>query len=143
MLQRGASDAKGYRVKRTSLDTTLESLVRNFSQAVMNALRDQAKAAPGAASRRGAGGGSGKGVTLPARLDELEEQAIDAALEAADGNRTRAAEILGINRVTLYKKLLSREAAAKRAAKSGRGKPAAKSAGRAAKSARGGKGRGR
>jgi DNA-binding protein Fis len=37
-------------------------------------------------------------------LEWLENQAIDAALEATDGNRTQAAAILGINRATLYKK---------------------------------------
>ncbi len=42
---------------------------------------------------------------LPMRLDELEDLAIQAALAATHGNRTRAAALLGINRVTLYKKL--------------------------------------
>ena len=44
-------------------------------------------------------------VALPARLDHLEARAIEAALRATGGNRTRAAAMLGINRVTLYKKL--------------------------------------
>jgi two-component system response regulator HydG len=44
-------------------------------------------------------------VRLPMRLDALEERAIKAALTATRGNRTRAAALLGINRVTLYKKL--------------------------------------
>jgi DNA-binding NtrC family response regulator len=44
-------------------------------------------------------------VTLPARLDWLEERAIAAALESTGGNRTRAAALLGINRQTLYNKL--------------------------------------
>ena len=47
-------------------------------------------------------------VRLPARLDWLEAQAIEAALRATAGNRTKAAAILGINRVTLQKKLGSR-----------------------------------
>jgi DNA-binding NtrC family response regulator len=44
-------------------------------------------------------------VQLPARLDWLEERAIEAALRSTEGNRTKAAALLGINRVTLYKKL--------------------------------------
>lgn len=44
-------------------------------------------------------------VELPADLRWLEERAIAAALEATAGNRTKAAAILGINRVTLQKKL--------------------------------------
>jgi DNA-binding NtrC family response regulator len=43
-------------------------------------------------------------VKIPANLEWLESQAIDAALKATDGNRTQAAAILGINRATLYKK---------------------------------------
>jgi DNA-binding NtrC family response regulator len=48
-------------------------------------------------------------VELPASLEWLEKAAIDAALEATGGNRTQAAAILGINRVTLYKKLRSEQ----------------------------------
>ena len=44
-------------------------------------------------------------VELPASLAWLEKQAIEAALEATGGNRQQAAALLGINRVTLYKKL--------------------------------------
>jgi DNA-binding NtrC family response regulator len=39
------------------------------------------------------------------RLDELEEAAIQNALEAANGNRTRAAKSLGIAVRTLQRKL--------------------------------------
>jgi DNA-binding NtrC family response regulator len=44
-------------------------------------------------------------VSLPLDLASLETRAIAAALRATGGNRTKAAAILGINRVTLYKKL--------------------------------------
>ena len=44
-------------------------------------------------------------VRLPANLAWLEERAIELALAATHGNRTRAAAILGIHRMTLVKKL--------------------------------------
>ena len=44
-------------------------------------------------------------VRLPATLAWLEERAIQAALRATGGNQRRAALILGINRVTLHRKL--------------------------------------
>jgi DNA-binding NtrC family response regulator len=56
------------------------------------------------------GEGGRRAVELPANLDWLERQAIQAALEATGGNQKQAAAILGINRVTLYKKLKSESA---------------------------------
>jgi DNA-binding NtrC family response regulator/pSer/pThr/pTyr-binding forkhead associated (FHA) protein len=44
-------------------------------------------------------------VRLPANLAWLEARAIEAALRATDGNQRRAALLLGINRVTLHRKL--------------------------------------
>jgi DNA-binding NtrC family response regulator len=44
-------------------------------------------------------------VRLPMRMDELEARAIAAALRAGDGNQRKAAVLLGINRVTLNRKL--------------------------------------
>ena len=44
-------------------------------------------------------------VRLPAKLDWLESRAIAAALKATGGNQKRAALLLGINRVTLHRKL--------------------------------------
>ena len=35
----------------------------------------------------------------------LEQEIIQEALSAADGNRSRAAQLLGISRTVLYKKL--------------------------------------
>jgi two-component system response regulator HydG len=45
------------------------------------------------------------GLTLPASLREVEEVAVRAALDAAEGNKAKASRILGINRATLYAKL--------------------------------------
>ena len=42
-------------------------------------------------------------------LTELERDYIDYVLEAANGNRTKAAKILGIDRKTLYRKLVARD----------------------------------
>ena len=44
-------------------------------------------------------------VILPCDLASLERRAIEAAVRATEGNRTKAASLLGINRATLYKKL--------------------------------------
>jgi DNA-binding NtrC family response regulator len=38
-------------------------------------------------------------------LDELEREAIGAALARAGGNRTRAAEMLGVSRKTILNKI--------------------------------------
>ena len=38
-------------------------------------------------------------------LEELEKKQIQLALEQANGNKTRAAKLLGINRATLFRKL--------------------------------------
>jgi DNA-binding NtrC family response regulator len=44
-------------------------------------------------------------VALPMPADELERRNLAAALAATDGNKTRAARLLGIDRVTLYNRL--------------------------------------
>jgi DNA-binding NtrC family response regulator len=48
-------------------------------------------------------------VRLPANLAWIEARAIEAALRSTGGNRQRAALILGINRVTLHRKLRSKD----------------------------------
>jgi DNA-binding NtrC family response regulator len=51
------------------------------------------------------GGDEGVSVRLPANLEWLEAKAIEAALAVTGGNRTRAAALLGIHRMTLFKKI--------------------------------------
>jgi len=45
----------------------------------------------------------GRGLT--AVVDQAERQAIEAALQEHDGNRERAAEMLGISPTTLWRKM--------------------------------------
>ncbi|MCB9567645.1 MAG: sigma 54-dependent Fis family transcriptional regulator [Myxococcales bacterium] len=67
-----------------------------------------AHAAPLAAMANGAaglGGASGAAPVAVRPLAELEREAIAAALAATEGNKARAAALLGIDRSTLYRKL--------------------------------------
>jgi DNA-binding NtrC family response regulator len=48
------------------------------------------------------------GPSLPT-LAEVERQYVMTVLKACDGNRARAAEILGIGRATLYRRFIARE----------------------------------
>jgi len=48
---------------------------------------------------------AGEHVALPLPVDELERRNLLAALAATGGNKTRAARLLGIDRVTLYNRL--------------------------------------
>jgi two-component system response regulator AtoC len=51
-------------------------------------------------------GGSGPSAAPALRsLDEMEKQAVIAALDSAGGNRTRAAELLGVSRKTILNKI--------------------------------------
>lgn len=47
---------------------------------------------------------TGSGLTL---IEQVEVRAIRQALEEAGGNRARAAEILGLSRATVYRKMKS------------------------------------
>jgi transcriptional regulator of acetoin/glycerol metabolism len=48
---------------------------------------------------------SGAEAGLKEQIADLEQEEIERALKASGGNRTRAAEILGISRKTLWQKL--------------------------------------
>lgn len=63
------------------------------------------------AVRRAAGGAAGDADTLrlPATLDDVERRAIEAALRASGGNRTRAAALLGVGRTVLGKKMSAKK----------------------------------
>jgi DNA-binding NtrC family response regulator len=44
-------------------------------------------------------------VEIPTKMDEIEKQAIEATLDYTDGEKAKAARLLGIGRKTLYRKL--------------------------------------
>ncbi|HRI07378.1 MAG TPA: helix-turn-helix domain-containing protein, partial [Nannocystaceae bacterium] len=56
-------------------------------------------------SHGAAAGPAADDLRLRPRLDQLERDLIARALERAEGNQTRAAEILGLSRFGLQKKL--------------------------------------
>ena len=60
---------------------------------------------PTTAAPRPNGGGGGGALPFPARLDEIERAAAFAMLEREDGNKSAAAEALGISRSRLYRLL--------------------------------------
>ncbi len=51
--------------------------------------------------------GDSEGLPFDGTLENLEREAIKRALEVTGGNRTRAAEMLGISRATLWRRLNS------------------------------------
>ncbi len=56
-------------------------------------------------ARISSGGGAGFEITLPASMDEIEKQVINATLDYTDGDKSQAARLLNIGRKTLYRKL--------------------------------------
>lgn len=54
-----------------------------------------------------ASNGDGKriAIELPAAMDEVEKQVIEATLRYTDGDKSKAARLLGVGRKTLYRKL--------------------------------------
>ncbi|MBI3046848.1 MAG: hypothetical protein HYY76_00905 [Acidobacteria bacterium] len=68
-------------------------------------LSPQVRSGAGAAAATSGGGAGAPVAGPPLTLEEAERRAILAALEAASGNKVRAAEILGIPRTSLYHRL--------------------------------------
>jgi DNA-binding NtrC family response regulator len=78
------------------------------AEAEAEAVAAAAAAAAGGSNGHGASngnGGGGGGGTLKDRVSTLERQLIKEALDRAGGNRTKAAEELGIYRRLLYAKI--------------------------------------
>ena len=62
------------------------------------------------ASAAGEGRAIGIDISLPAAMDEIEKQVIEATLDYTGGDKSRAARLLNIGRKTLYRKLEQFEA---------------------------------
>jgi len=92
-----AVSPKSLAERRTKLDEDSAEL-----EGRRESLEEDEAADDAAAGGNGAGNGSG---TLKNRVADLERQLIKEALERAGGNRTKAAEDLGIYRRLLYAKI--------------------------------------
>ena len=69
------------------------------------ARRPAAARVPDVRSAAASGSGAGPGLTAGTTVDEAERQLIEVTLEHTGGNKTRAAEMLGISLKTLHNKL--------------------------------------
>ena len=80
----------------------LEDLPQAISRSAFEA-NAQAKQERARAAREGRS--VGIEIELPASMDEIEKQVIEATLDYADGDKSRASRLLNIGRKTLYRKL--------------------------------------
>ncbi|HYJ91270.1 MAG TPA: sigma 54-interacting transcriptional regulator [Pyrinomonadaceae bacterium] len=80
----------------------LEDLPQAISKAAFEA---NAQARQERARAAGEGRSIGIEIELPASMDEIEKQVIEATLDYADGDKSRASRLLNIGRKTLYRKL--------------------------------------
>ncbi len=89
--------------RQIELEDLPEAIGRHASEAVAFARQERASAA-------GEGRLIGIEVELPAAMDEVEKQVIEATLDYTEGDKSRAARLLNIGRKTLYRKLEQYEA---------------------------------
>jgi transcriptional regulator with PAS, ATPase and Fis domain len=83
----------------------IRELAHVVERAVLLGGGDQITAADLRLRPRGAAGGCAESLDLRTALEALEKRLIDEALVRAQGNRTEAAALLGLNRTTLVEKL--------------------------------------
>jgi two-component system response regulator HydG len=94
-IERGVIIASGRQIELEDLPQNIS----NMAAAAMAYARDErARAA-------GEGRTVGIEIELPATIDEIERQVIDATLDYTQGDKSRAARLLNIGRKTLYRKL--------------------------------------
>jgi transcriptional regulator with GAF, ATPase, and Fis domain len=94
-IERAVIIASGRQIE---LDDLPEAISRRASEALAYARQERAAAAV-------EGRAIGIEVELPAAMDEIEKQVIEATLDYTEGDKSRAARLLNIGRKTLYRKL--------------------------------------
>ncbi len=94
-IERAVIIASGRQIE---LDDLPDAIRRSASEAFAFARQERAAAA-------GEGRAFGIEVDLPAAMDEIEKQVIEATLDYTNGDKSRAAKLLNIGRKTLYRKL--------------------------------------
>ncbi len=99
-IERAVIIASGRQIE---LEDLPEAISRRASEALAYARQERASAAA-------EGRGIGIELELPAAMDEIEKQVIEATLDYTEGDKSRAARLLNIGRKTLYRKLDKYEA---------------------------------
>ncbi|MEP6945611.1 MAG: sigma 54-interacting transcriptional regulator [Acidobacteriota bacterium] len=94
-IERAVIIASGRQIE---LDDLPEAIGRNATEAFAFARQERALAA-------GEGRTIGIEISLPASMDEIEKQVINATLDYTSHDKSRAAKLLNIGRKTLYRKL--------------------------------------
>ncbi len=94
-IERAVIIASGRQIE---LDDLPETISKKAFEVFAQARHERAKAA-------GEGRSIGLEIELPASMDEIEKQVIDATLDYTEGDKSRASRLLNIGRKTLYRKL--------------------------------------
>jgi len=94
-IERAVIIASGRQIELYDLP---ESIGKKAFEAFAQARQERAKAA-------GEGRSIGIQIELPAAMEEIEKQVIEATLDYAEGDKSRASRLLNIGRKTLYRKL--------------------------------------
>jgi len=92
--------------RQIELDDLPEAISKKAFEAFAQARQERAKAA-------GEGRSIGIHLELPATMEEIEQQVIEATMDYAEGDKSRASRLLNIGRKTLYRKLDQYEAEGK------------------------------
>ena len=94
-IERAVIIASGRQIE---LDDLPEAISKRAFEAFAQARQERARAA-------GEGRSIGIEIALPASMDEIERQVIEATLDYTEGDKSRASRLLNIGRKTLYRKL--------------------------------------